>query len=89
MGNGVSGAFIYMIDNSACEPLTNNRGVSKQSEHYMRWQQFLRWLVFHGLAVVIWVSTDFETGDVLTKILPGATYLRHKAKMLNRRMVQS
>ena len=49
----------------------------------MRWQLYLRWMVFSGLAVVIWISTDNETGDVMTKVLPGTKHLKHKKDMLN------
>ena len=83
LGSGLKGAIVFLIDNSACEPLTKNRGVSKQTEHFMRWQLYLRWMVFSGLAVVIWISTDNETGDVMTKVLPGTKHLKHKKDMLN------
>ena len=36
-----------LIDNSACESLTRNVGVSKPTEHFLRWQHYLRWLVYH------------------------------------------
>ena len=83
VGNGISGPIVFLIDNAACKPLTKYVGVSKPTEHFMRWQLYLRWLVFCGLAVVVWVSTDDETGDVMTKVLPSTTYLKHKRQMLN------
>ena len=58
-------SFLNGLDNIA-----DDLGVSKPSEHFMRWQLYLRWLVFCGLAVVVWVSTDEETGDIMTKVLP-------------------
>ena len=56
-GTGVVGPFVYLIDNKACGPLTSNEGVSKKTEHFLRWQHYLRWLVYHNLGVVIWIST--------------------------------
>ena len=34
-GDGIKGALIYLIDNSACESLTRNVGVSKPTEHFL------------------------------------------------------
>ena len=50
-GDGIKGALIYLIDNSACESLTRNVGVSKPTEHFLRWQHYLHWLVYHKYAV--------------------------------------
>ena len=77
-GIGVSGPFVYLIDNKACGPLTTNDGVSKKTEHFLRWQHYLRWLVYHNLAVVIWISTKDMTSDVMTKCLDQTTFLKHK-----------
>ena len=38
----------HIIDNSALPYLTENMGVSKKSEHFRRWQHFLRYLVTHN-----------------------------------------
>ena len=84
-GKGIKGALIYLIDNSACEPLTRNIGVSKPTEHFLRWQHYLRWLVYHKYAVVIWISTNDETGDLMTKVLPLDATLRHRGTFLNKK----
>ena len=70
--------MVYMIDNSACEPLTKNMGVSKRTEHFLRWQHYLRWLVFNKYALVLWMSTDRLTGDMMTKVLEKNVFLKHK-----------
>ena len=82
-GKGVDGPFIYLIDNSACGPLTKNIGVSKKTEHFLRDQYYLRWLVYHRLALVIWIPTDFQTGDIMTKVLKAEAFYRHQRTMLN------
>lgn len=84
-GHGIKGALIYLIDNSACEPLTKNVGVSKPTEHFLRWQHYLRWLVYHKYAIVIWISTNDETGDMMTKILPPEATLRHRVIFLSKK----
>jgi len=84
MGKALQGAVIFLIDNSACEPLTKNVGVSKPTEHFARWQLYLRWMVYHKFATVLWIDTDNETGDIMTKVLAAAAYLKHKRVMLNK-----
>ena len=83
-GVGVKGPFVYLIDNEACGPLTMNEGVSKKTEHFLRWQHYLRWLVYHNLAVVIWISTKQMTSDVMTKCLDQTTHLKHKRVALGK-----
>ena len=61
--------------------------MSKPTEHFrLRWQHFyLRWLVYHKYAVVIWISTNDETGDMMTKVLPPEATLRHRVIFLNKK----
>ena len=82
IGNGLTGALIYLIDNEACGPLTTNVGVSRTTEHFLRWQHYLRWIVANKYGIVIWVPTDDETGDIMTKILPAHSYAKHKKELL-------
>ena len=81
-GTGIKGPLVYLIDNEACGPLTSNVGVSRTTEHFLRWQHYLRWLVAHKYAVVIWLPTTDETGDIMTKIIAAHLYLTHKRKLL-------
>ena len=69
--------FVYLIDNSACDGLTSNVGTNKKTEHFLRWQYFLRWLVYHKYAIVLWTGTEDQTGDVLTKVLPSHSFIKH------------
>ena len=59
-------------------------GVSKKTEHFLRWQHYLRWLVYNRYAIVIWVNTDDETGDVMTKVLPATTFMKHRKVFYNK-----
>jgi len=83
VGNGVTGPIVFLIDNSAVEPLTKNLGVSKKTEHFMRWQLYLRWLVINKFAIVIWTPTKDESGDICTKVLDTTSFLKHKKTILN------
>ena len=83
VGNGVAGPIIFLIDNSAVGPLTKNLGVTKKTEHFLRWQLYLRWLVINKFATVIWTPTKDEPGDICTKVLDSATFLKHKKNLFN------
>ena len=84
VGDGIEGPIIFVIDNSATGPLTSNVGVSKKTEHFLRWQHYLRWLVYNKYAIVIWVNTDDETGDVMTKVVPSTTFMKHRKVFYNK-----
>jgi len=83
VGTGVNGPIIFLIDNSAAGPLTKNLGVSKKTEHFLRWQLYLRWLVINKYATVIWTPTKDEAGDICTKVLDAASFIKHKKVILN------
>ena len=69
VGPGVDGPFVYLIDNSATGPMTGNVGTSKKTEHFLRWQHYLRWIVYHKYGVVLWIDTNNQTADIMTKVL--------------------
>ena len=83
VGQGVRGPIIFLIDNSAAGPLTKNLGVSKKTEHFLRWQLYLRWLVINKFATVIWIPTKDESGDICTKVLDAASFIKHKKTIFN------
>ena len=83
VGNGLTGPIVFLIDNSAVGPLTKDLGVSKKTEHFLRWQLYLRWLVINRFAIVIWTPTKDESGDICTKVLDAASFLKHKKVILN------
>ena len=49
--------------------LTENVGVSKKTEHFTRWLQYLRHLVQHGLSYVHLCRTHDMRADPLTKVV--------------------
>ena len=63
--------------------MTKNLGVSKKTEHFLRWQLYLRSLVIIKFAIVIWTPTKDESGDICTKVLDAASFARHKKVILN------
>ena len=62
-------ATSHVIDNSALPSLTENVGVSKKTEHFARWLQYLRHLVQQGLSYVHLCRTHDMRADPLTKVV--------------------
>ena len=62
-------AASHVIDNSALPSLTENVGVSKKTEHFTRWLQYLRHLVQQGLSYVHLCRTHDMRADPLTKVV--------------------
>ena len=58
----------HIVDNSATPPLTENLGVSKKTEHFRRWLQFMRYCVLHNYTYVHLCKTDDMIADSLTKV---------------------
>ena len=73
----------FIIDNTAVPALSENIGVSKKTEHFRRWQQFLRYLVTHGYAYVHIVRTFEELANALTKIENRHAYITFRKIAMN------
>ena len=73
----------HIVDNSATPPLTEKMGASRKTEHFRRWQQFMRYAVVHGHSYVHLCSTRDQLADGLTKISNATQYLNMRAVMLN------
>jgi len=73
----------HIVDNSATPPLTEKMGASRKSEHFRRWQQFMRYAVVHGHSYVHLCSTRDQLADGLTKISNPTQYLSMRSLMLN------
>ena len=58
----------HLVDNSALPALTENLGVSRKSEHFRRWQHFLRYLVTHGYTFIHLCRTHEMHANALTKV---------------------
>ena len=79
----IRGPIIFCIDNSATKDHTQDEGVKAKTEHFLRWQHYLRWLVSHGYAVVFWVATKNQPVDFMTKPVDLTTFLRGRAIVVN------
>ena len=69
-------AASHVIDNSAMPSLTENVGVSKKTEHFARWLQYLRFQVQHGLSYIHLCRTFDMDADPMTKVTMRDAYLR-------------
>ena len=58
----------HVIDNNAMPALTENMGVSKKTEHFARWMQYLRHLVTHGYMYIHLARTWEMLADPFTKV---------------------
>ena len=79
----ITGPIIICIDNSATKDHTQDEGVKPKTEHFLRWQHYLRWCVMMGYAVVFWVNTKNQPVDFLTKIVDQTTTLRGRSVITN------
>ena len=55
-------AISHVVDNSALPHLTMNVGVSAKTEHFLRWQHILRYIVVHGW-IRLHLCTTASVGD--------------------------
>jgi hypothetical protein len=61
-------AIPHVIDNSALPALTENMGVSRKTEHFRRWQHFMRYAVTHGYVYTHLARTFEMHANALTKV---------------------
>jgi hypothetical protein len=73
----------HLIDNSALPALTENKGVSRKTEHFRRWQQFLRYLVIHGYSYVHLCRTFDMHANALTKVENLEAWLKFRKLVFN------
>jgi hypothetical protein len=69
------GPAMLLIDNTAADDLTKKFGVTPKTAHFLRWQHYLRYLVTHQYARIIFVSTKDQLADILTKVVDISTFL--------------
>ena len=69
------GPPMLLIDNTAADDLTKKFGVTPKTAHFLRWQHYLRYLVTHQYARIIFVSTKDQLADILTKVVDISTFL--------------
>ena len=79
----IKGPIIICIDNEATLPVSKDEGVKRKTEHFLRWQHYLRYLVMHGFAIVFWVSTKKQPVDFMTKIIDKTSTLKGRAFVMN------
>ena len=58
-------------------------GASRKSEHFRRWQQFMRYAVVHGYSFVHLSSTRDQLADGLTKVTGATQFVAMHNTMLN------
>ena len=59
----------FFIDNSAAQDLTKKMSATKRTEHFLRWQNYMRWLVNYNHAKVFLVRDADQRADIATKMI--------------------
>lgn len=66
---------MLLIDNTAADDLSSKFGVTPRTAHFLRWQFYLRWLVTHRWAEIVFVPTKEQLADILTKVVDFSTFI--------------
>ena len=72
-----------LMDNSGAIELCEKVGVSKKTEHFMRWQHYCRYLVKHFVIRLHFVRSHDQVADQLTKAGDKTGFLRTRRFLLN------
>ena len=80
----ITGATPHFIDNTAAVTLSQNDGVSKKTEHFLRWMLYLREMVLNGWIRTIFVGTKDMMADGLTKVIDKTRFTRMKNFLMGR-----
>ena len=72
-----------MCDNSATVSTIMKPGVTGRTKHYTNWLWFGRKQFLDKVSVPVWVSTNDQTADVMTKALGKDKFIAFRNAMLN------
>ena len=78
MGGDISGPTVIYVDNSGAVQLARDRRSCQRSRHIQR--RFLKlreWQAEGHINKLVYVPTDENAADVLTKPLPTAAFRKH------------
>eukprot|EP00965_Chrysotila_dentata_P222751 6193157-Pleurochrysis_carterae.AAC.1 len=70
------------MDNSAAVEQADHAGTSQKSEHYKRWEYYLRESQLNGSINAHFISTCDELTDCLTKVLDKTTFLKLRQHLI-------
>ena len=80
---------MLLIDNTAADDLSNKFGVTPKTAHFLRWQFYLRWLVVHRWAEIVFVPTKEQLADILTKVVDFSTFVAACNILFKRRSMRT
>jgi len=81
MGGDISKPTVIYVDNSGAVQLARDRRSCQRSRHIQRRFLKLREWQAEGHIKLVYVSTDDNAADVLTKPLPTAAFRKHTDKL--------
>ena len=76
LGHDIVSPTPFFIDNSATGELTQKMGASKRTQHFLRWQHYMRYLVNHDYAKVHFVRDAEQRADIATKMINLTKYAK-------------
>ena len=79
---------MLLIDNTATDDLSNKFGVTPKTAHFLRWQFYLRWLVIHRWADIVFVPTKEQLADIMTKVVDFSTFAAACNILFQRRVIR-
>ena len=82
LGVEVKTPIPLLIDNSGAIDLCEKVGVSKRTEHFMRWQHYCRYLTQHFIIRLHFVRSHEQVADQLTKVGDKTGFLRTRGYLL-------
>ena len=84
IGVKLSTPIPMMIDNSGAIDMCEKLGVSKKTEHFMRWQHYSRYLVKQCIVKMHFVRSHEQLADQLTKMGDKTGFLRTREMLLGK-----
>ncbi|NJR41756.1 MAG: hypothetical protein HC767_02915, partial [Akkermansiaceae bacterium] len=76
------GATVLLMDNSAAVEQADHAGASKKTEHYKRWEYYLRECQLDGSIKAHFIRTCDQVADCLTKVLDKTTFLKLRQHLI-------
>ena len=74
--------IIVKVDNTGAIFLANNKALGERTKHISTRYHFTREYVEDGVLKIVYVKSEENTSDIMTKNTGGNTFKKHSEKML-------
>jgi len=83
-GIDIDGPIPIFIDNTAAIDITGKMGSSKRTQHFLRWQFYVRYMVQHLYTRLIYIGTKRQIADALTKIIDATLFYSFRKHLMHK-----